>query len=323
MDYSRKNLEKLADESHFLKDNLEKVLRLSDLLDNIFSSSVGKNLVLKGGTAINLAYFKLPRLSVDIDLDYTQLPRAQMIEDRKQIKSEIYGIINSEGYTIGEKTKEYFALESFALNFKNNGGNQDNIKIEINYMNRAHLFETQQVRIKNNLFEGKVDIKTVDKYELFGSKIAAMLSRAKPRDLYDINSLMDSNLEIDMDILRKSAIFYSVLGDITEFNTNTFNIVKEIKGKEVLRTLQPLIPKIDKFDYIKAIERTSDFFEKLFVMNNKEMQFVDEFIEGNYLPGLLFPDKVNPDIFIHPMAQWKILNIKKRKDLIEEDDIEL
>jgi len=80
MEYSRKDIEELAKQSCFLKDNLEKVLRLSSLLDLIFASAIGENLVLKGGTAINFAYFNLPRLSIDIDLDYIQLSREKMMK---------------------------------------------------------------------------------------------------------------------------------------------------------------------------------------------------------------------------------------------------
>jgi predicted nucleotidyltransferase component of viral defense system len=42
-----------------------------------------EHLALKGGTAINLTIFNLPRLSVDIDLDYTQnVDREEMLKSR-------------------------------------------------------------------------------------------------------------------------------------------------------------------------------------------------------------------------------------------------
>lgn len=139
MEYSRKDIEELAKKSCFLKDNLEKVLRLSDLLDLIFSSPIGENLALKGGTAINFAYFNLPRLSIDIDLDYIQLSREKMMKDRGIIKKSLREMVEIEGYSISDKSKEHFALDSYVLNFINNAGNRDNIKVEINYLNRVHL----------------------------------------------------------------------------------------------------------------------------------------------------------------------------------------
>lgn len=55
MNYSKQYLAELSTKTNFIKDNLEKVLRLAEILkflniDNLFK---GK-LALKGGTAINL-----------------------------------------------------------------------------------------------------------------------------------------------------------------------------------------------------------------------------------------------------------------------------
>ena len=44
---------------------------------------LSEGIALKGGTAINLTVFDLPRLSVDIDLDYCRsIDREEMIEIR-------------------------------------------------------------------------------------------------------------------------------------------------------------------------------------------------------------------------------------------------
>lgn len=62
----------MAKEQGFIRDNLEKVMRLIEILGHFHNSPLlSKTLVLKGGTAINLTVFKLPRLSVDIDLDFS------------------------------------------------------------------------------------------------------------------------------------------------------------------------------------------------------------------------------------------------------------
>ena len=62
--YSKTDLDKIAKESGFIRDNLEKILRLVDIL-NYFNSNplLSGKLALKGGTAINLTVFNLPRLS--------------------------------------------------------------------------------------------------------------------------------------------------------------------------------------------------------------------------------------------------------------------
>ena len=69
--YNRNDIAQLAAQTNFLRDNLEKVLRLSEVLQFISQNpKLNECLVLKGGTAINLTVFNMPRLSVDIDLDF-------------------------------------------------------------------------------------------------------------------------------------------------------------------------------------------------------------------------------------------------------------
>ena len=81
----------LAQETGFNKDNLEKVLRLIDILKYLNSHQFFKDrVILKGGTAINLAVFNLPRLSVDIDLDFGEnLKKEDILTIRLQIKNQL------------------------------------------------------------------------------------------------------------------------------------------------------------------------------------------------------------------------------------------
>lgn len=69
--FSPETLVKQAEATGFRPDMLEKVGLLLQLLDAIRSHPFLKNkLVLKGGTALNLFIFDVPRLSIDIDLNY-------------------------------------------------------------------------------------------------------------------------------------------------------------------------------------------------------------------------------------------------------------
>ena len=90
MQYDRITLGKQARELGFVRDTFEKVCRLVDVLaffeeDGFLSES----LALKGGTAINLTIFNLPRLSVDIDLDYYGAYPEIYGSKRLQSKSEV------------------------------------------------------------------------------------------------------------------------------------------------------------------------------------------------------------------------------------------
>ena len=80
----------------FKPEILEKVYTLLSTLAQIVEVPYLKSrLVLKGGTALNLFHFEnVPRLSVDIDLNYIgQLSRAGMIEERVLINDAIEKIL--------------------------------------------------------------------------------------------------------------------------------------------------------------------------------------------------------------------------------------
>lgn len=112
MKYSKQYLVDLCSKTNFIKDNLEKVLRLNEILKFINSDEQLKDkLVLKVGTAINLTAVKLPRLSVDIDLDYTTNIDANELEiEKKNIKDKIVKYMTSQDYFISKDAREHYAL---------------------------------------------------------------------------------------------------------------------------------------------------------------------------------------------------------------------
>ena len=82
----------------------------------------------------------MPRLSVDIDLNYCRrIDRTEMLSDRDIITDRISKYMTANGYTLSPKSKNYHALDSYVYEYVNCGGVKDNIKIEINYMLRCHV----------------------------------------------------------------------------------------------------------------------------------------------------------------------------------------
>lgn len=113
-------LERASAETGFVRDNLEKVYRLADVLDFISSNTYLKDkLVLKGGTAINLTVFDLPRLSVDIDLDLSQnCTREEMLETREEIEDLLVRYMTASGYSIDTgRGKNAHSLGSWAFSY--------------------------------------------------------------------------------------------------------------------------------------------------------------------------------------------------------------
>ncbi len=99
------SLEKLAAEAQatgFRPDVLEKVAHLLGLLDALRSHPfLKKKLVLKGGTALNLFIFDVPRLSVDIVLNYVGAEdRDGMLAERPKVEQAVQAVFAREGFTV-------------------------------------------------------------------------------------------------------------------------------------------------------------------------------------------------------------------------------
>ena len=81
--YNKTEIGRIAQQEGFVRDTFEKVLHLKDVLNYLNEEEyLRDHLLLKGGTAINLAVFNLPRLSVDIDMDYTPNDTKEEIVER-------------------------------------------------------------------------------------------------------------------------------------------------------------------------------------------------------------------------------------------------
>ena len=149
MKFDRIILNKEAKVYHFIANTYEKVIRLTEILNFIQTTPLlHDHLALKGGTAINLIVFNLPRLSVDIDLDFTKnLNRTEMEEKRKKITDVLLDYMIKNDYQLDPRSRQHHALDGFKFNYINASGGKDVIKIEINYMLRCHIYEP--ITLKN------------------------------------------------------------------------------------------------------------------------------------------------------------------------------
>ena len=108
----RVSLERLAldaEATGFHPDLLEKVVQLLGLLEAIRSHPflMGK-LALKGGTALNLFVFDVPRLSVDIDLNYVGAETTEsMLDERPLIEEAIQAVFSREDFGIRRIPEEH------------------------------------------------------------------------------------------------------------------------------------------------------------------------------------------------------------------------
>lgn len=310
IEYNRGEVGRAAKKAGFVRDTYEKTLRLIEILKYINSDEdMQKHLVLKGGTAINLTIFDLPRLSVDIDLDFTpNLCLEEMEVCRKKIKEKLNMYMMEEGYQLSPSSRYSHSLDSMLYQSQNSGGNRDNIKLEINYSLRTHIFDPVMSLALPNLFDDAITVRTLHPIEIFSAKCNALLSRAAARDLYDFNNMIDKKIfkQCDYELLRKSITFYASISAETINKTFNTDAIDRMDFSKIRRNLFPVIQNKEYFDLEKRKASAKDFIRNLMILTDKEKEYLEKFEKKQFRPELLFSDEnILKNISNHPMALWK------------------
>ena len=311
--FSRDDIDNLAADLNFIRDNMEKVVRLCTILEYINTDPMlAKHLVLKGGTAINLLVMPLPRLSVDIDLDFTEnCDRPAMLRYRKAITEKLQAYMYANGYRLAPSSKHPFSVDSWVCQYTNVIGNLDNIKVEINYSMRCHLLPTEIKPIKLRGFDN-VNVRTLALVELYASKVKALLERGAARDLFDVHNMIRHQVigEEQKPMLRKGVVFYSAAGGNAK-PTATYSLqsIERLQFKQIRSTLLPVLKKGTFYDLESVKQEVCGYLEDLMQLSNNERLFIERFANNEYQPELLFEDKeIVERVAKHPMALWKIQN---------------
>jgi predicted nucleotidyltransferase component of viral defense system len=148
---------------------------------------------LKGGTAINLFYREMPRLSVDIDLVY--LPVKDRTSSLSEITLEMKKMTsNIKGILPGVKIQYSFLNQSETIVRIIIEWERTIIKVEVSPVLRGSVFPSSLRRISTipeGIF-GFAEVPVVSFEDLFAGKIVAALDRQHPRDLFDIKYLLEN-----------------------------------------------------------------------------------------------------------------------------------
>ena len=206
--------EKLASEAEstgFRPDVFEKVARLLGLLSTLQQHPFLKGkLALKGGTALNFFVFDVPRLSVDIDLNYIGAEESDaMIQERPKIEQAISSVLKRDGFEI-RRVPEKYAGGKWLLRYQSVLGQRGNLELDINFMYRVPLWsvKTQHSRRLGSLQISNIPV--MDIHELAAGKLAALLARHKARDLFDSYLILTTGA-LSLDKIRIAFVVYGAM----------------------------------------------------------------------------------------------------------------
>jgi predicted nucleotidyltransferase component of viral defense system len=169
------------------QEYLDTVRLLLAIAPAIFESS---RFAIKGGTALNLFVQDLPRLSVDIDLVFTDhtLDRDSALTAIAGELSAAQARVQGLGYVAklakqkqGEECKMFVESDSAT------------VKVEVNVVFRGTVLPIEPrslTRSAQDTFTSNITIPSLQTPELYGSKLVAALDRQHPRDFFDVQIML-------------------------------------------------------------------------------------------------------------------------------------
>ncbi len=280
---------------------MEKVYRqqIALLLSVLPEVAKEKCLALHGGTAINLFVRNMPRLSVDIDLTY--LPIEDRVTSLKHIAEALGRIKESIEKTVsGVRITPRFNAGKLQIS-----ANKADIKLEVNLLNRGALAEPKEMILcekAQTSFEAFCTIPVVPPGQLFGGKIIAALDRQHPRDLFDIQYMLEK--EGFTPEIKEGFLLCLLSSDrpINELITPHFQdqqsaLLNQFSGMTDETFSYAAYERVRE-NLVATIHRNLTDRDKAFLLNFKN---------------------VTPDWSIYnferfPSINWKLLNLQKLKD---------
>jgi len=166
---------------------------------------VDDTFALKGGTAINLFFRDMPRLSVDIDLvfpDYT-LGRDQALACINDAIRQMAKRLNERGLQVHIPATRDGETKLMARR------GRIEVKIEANPVLRGTVRPIHRASLTpgaRELLMADVDIPIVSMEDVYGGKLVAALDRQHPRDLFDVMQLL-AHEGITPDIRRAFVVY--------------------------------------------------------------------------------------------------------------------
>lgn len=227
---------------------------LQDLILFSIYSNIGKELIFKGGTCLYKVY-KLNRFSEDLDFTLTKRLDTEKITNK--VISDLM-LLNIRGRI--KEIKEHQKEMNIRLLLNGplyRGGKETQCFIPLNISKKEQvLLEPKKESIMPLYREiPTFEVFTMPEKEILAEKVRAILTRQKPRDVYDLWFLLTrKNIVFDSNLIDKKLAPYDLRLDLTELR----NRIGGMKGLWETDLKNLMIGELQGFDKVKG-----ELFEKL------------------------------------------------------------
>lgn len=317
MNHDRRSLESWARASGYRTDSIEKVVRLGELLSEVSRHPfLGERLVLKGGTALNLAQARPPRLSVDLDFNYVgSADRAAMLAERPEVERDLSRLTRVLGYQTHQSPDSHAGRKVF-LEYRNVLGGADRIEVDLNYLFRVPLRAVREGALWQPGDLSPVIARMSHLHEIAAGKLCALLARSAPRDLFDAARL-PGLLGADWSGEPFRALFVGLAG-VLEHPLHSYGRgqLERATPERVAVQLTPMLPSVAVVTAESLISGAWPVVEPLTRLSEPEREFVDRMQDGDIRTELLFPDdpEMQQRLAGHPALLWKAQNAREHRE---------
>lgn len=313
-------LQRAAAETGFPADGLEKVLNLLRLLDGLRAHPYLKTrLALKGGTALNLFEFDVPRLSVDIDLNYVgTAERETMRAERPEVERAIEAVCGRLGLTVKRVPSEH-AGGKWRLGYLRAAGGTGTLELDLNFVLRVPLWPVAIRDSRTVAGEAARAVPLLDVHELIAGKLAALFGRTAARDVFDAHGLL-GRPDLDQTRLRLAFVAYGAMNR-RDWRTVAIDELG-LDPREAERMLLPLLragvgpTRGEVAGWTSAlVERTRERLAAVLPLRSNEVEFLDALLDlGEIQPELLTEDTaLRERLREHPALLWKAQNVRAHR----------
>ncbi len=315
---TRRQVEKVAAESGFRPDSVEKVLHLCAILGRLDRHPTTREAwLLKGGTALNLLHLDVPRMSVDIDLNYVgAIDREAMLTARPDFEAALVAVCEREGCTVKRAPSEH-AGGKFRLRFVSVIGGSQNLEVDVNYVARVPLLGSERMTARFPRDE-PIEVPTLPLVELAAGKFTALMQRSAARDSFDAANL----LRLKPGLLDNDGFRLAFVCNIAGGRTDPRDLVPKDLVPDSTALRQQLLPMLQ----VGADETVSDpeeirdrlvrelknVAERLIDWSPSERHFLDRLHDEGEVDALILSSDpaLRERIQTQPMLLWKAQNVR-------------
>ena len=312
---------RVASETGFRADVVEKVLRLHGILSRLDQHEVTHGTwLLKGGTALNLVHLDVPRLSVDIDVNYVGADDVEgMRRARPDFERALASCCAREGCDVRRAPSEH-AGGKFRLRYPSVLGGSQNLEVDVSYVARVPMWGGLRSPIRFPP-DSHLEVPTLTFEELAAGKFAALVQRSAARDAFDAANVLTLMPDLVQRPMFRTAFVCFVAGSRTDPRQLQRPDVA-LSDRTIEQDLDPLLRRDREGGHPtshglrdRIAQTVGPALEPLLAWSTREGRFLDRLLDhGEVIAEALHDDPdVQDRIRRQPMLNWKAQHVRERR----------